>query len=261
MKDSFVYIWNNKTNNKKYIGYHKGSIDDGYICSSHNAEFWNDYNNPNMIFERDIVFEGTREECLIKEQEILKNIDISDEMYYNNARGSSINFTTEIKNKMSKSHKKWWDNLSDEKKIERAKKISEAKRGVPRSEETRKKISESNKGKIMSEDARKKISEANKGKNYHSDEHKKNLSDKMRGNTYGKMQTKEAREQKRKRFLENNPGKNKTDEHIKKISEGKKGSIPWNKGKKRKQIECPHCGKTGGDGLMQRWHFNNCKYK
>lgn len=27
----------------------------------------------------------------------------------------------------------------------------------------------------------------------------------------------------------------------------------------RKKIECPHCGKIGGDGNMQRWHLDNCK--
>jgi predicted GIY-YIG superfamily endonuclease len=26
-----------------------------------------------------------------------------------------------------------------------------------------------------------------------------------------------------------------------------------------KKITCPHCGKTGGETSMKRWHFNNCK--
>ena len=39
------------------------------------------------------------------------------------------------------------------------------------------------------------------------------------------------------------------------------GIPSWNKGKKRKRVECPHCGKVGGNGLMQRWHFDNCKHK
>ncbi len=30
-------------------------------------------------------------------------------------------------------------------------------------------------------------------------------------------------------------------------------------GRPRKKLECPHCMKLGGDGMMQRWHFNNCK--
>lgn len=27
------------------------------------------------------------------------------------------------------------------------------------------------------------------------------------------------------------------------------------------QVECPHCGKTGGTAIMGRWHFDNCKFK
>lgn len=27
------------------------------------------------------------------------------------------------------------------------------------------------------------------------------------------------------------------------------------------QITCPHCGKTGGNRIMPRYHFNNCKFK
>ena len=26
-------------------------------------------------------------------------------------------------------------------------------------------------------------------------------------------------------------------------------------------VQCPHCDKRGGLGIMKRWHFDNCKYK
>lgn len=29
----------------------------------------------------------------------------------------------------------------------------------------------------------------------------------------------------------------------------------------RPKLICPHCGKEGGTGNMQRWHFNNCRNK
>lgn len=32
-------------------------------------------------------------------------------------------------------------------------------------------------------------------------------------------------------------------------------------GKKYKRITCPHCGQTGGENVMQRHHFDNCKLK
>ena len=33
------------------------------------------------------------------------------------------------------------------------------------------------------------------------------------------------------------------------------------RGKIRKKEICPHCGKEGGEGIMHRWHFDNCKHK
>ena len=32
--NAFVYCWTDHRNNKLYVGSHKGSINDGYICSS-----------------------------------------------------------------------------------------------------------------------------------------------------------------------------------------------------------------------------------
>jgi len=74
-----------------------------------------------------------------------------------------------------------------------------------------------------------------------------------------------------------------TEEHKKNISLAKKG-VPnlWAVGKPgnrvglknsvahniaiglanagpQKIVECPHCGKLGGQSLMTRWHFNNCR--
>jgi len=60
--EAFVYIWTNKTKNRKYIGYHKGALDDGYISSTSNDNFWIDFDYDE--FEREIIFEGTRDECL-----------------------------------------------------------------------------------------------------------------------------------------------------------------------------------------------------
>ena len=32
--NSFVYCWTDKATSKLYVGFHKGAIDDGYVCSS-----------------------------------------------------------------------------------------------------------------------------------------------------------------------------------------------------------------------------------
>lgn len=37
------------------------------------------------------------------------------------------------------------------------------------------------------------------------------------------------------------------------------GRTPWNYGISQEKITCPHCNKTGGNSIMKRWHFDNCK--
>jgi hypothetical protein len=81
------------------------------------------------------------------------------------------------------------------------------------------------------------------------------------GNDFGKYQTIESREIKRRQFIENNPNKNPTEETKRKISESKKGIPSKFKGIQRKKIKCIYSDKMGGEGLMHRWHFENCKYK
>lgn len=55
---------------------------------------------------------------------------------------------------------------------------------------------------------------------------------------------------------EKNPnwGKTFSAETKRKLSEAKKG-IP------KPKVDCPHCGKIGGVGIMHRYHFDNCKLK
>lgn len=109
-----------------------------------------------------------------------------------------------------------------------------------------------------------KIVKKNKGKT-RSNEFKIKQSIRFMGENnpmFGKKQSDEFKNLKREYFLgENNPGKNKTDETKKKISRAKKGIPSKFKGIPRKKIICPHCGKIGGEGLMNRWHFDNCKFK
>lgn len=48
-----------------------------------------------------------------------------------------------------------------------------------------------------------------------------------------------------------NLGKVKSDETKLKLSLAQKG-------KKKKDAECPHCGKKGNENVMYRWHFDKC---
>lgn len=101
--------------------------------------------------------------------------------------------------------------------------------------ETRKKISDANRGRIVSQETREILSKKLKGTKPwnigipRSDETKKKLSD----------------------ALKNKP---LTDEHRKNISKAQKG-------RKYRISTCPHCNKSGGVNVMQKWHFDNCKHR
>lgn len=69
-------------------------------------------------------------------------------------------------------------------------------------------------------------------------------------------------------------GRKKTLEHRQKLSIASKGNKSnlgkvksdqtklkqslAQKGKKKKNAKCPHCGKIGNENVMYRWHFDNC---
>lgn len=270
MKNSFVYIWHNKTLNRKYIGYHKGIITDGYISSSSNPQFWDDFNNPTMMWERTILFSGTRDECLSFEQDCLKTIDLRSNEYYNNARGSSIIFTEEVRKKMSSSATERWKNTSIEEKNKYAERMHNSQLGRIKSDEERAKISKYSKGKTLEErlgkeraiEIGKKIHDGKIGKHYQSDDFKNKLSIRMKNNRLGSLISDSSREKKRILFLgDSNPGKYPTKETRDKISKAKLGKPSALKGIPRKKIQCPHCEKIGADFVMTRWHFDNCKLK
>ena len=65
-----------------------------------------------------------------------------------------------------------------------------------------------------------------------------------------------------------------SDTHLKSLAEagrrklGTKLPEEWkskigdsNRGKKQPKVVCPHCGRLGGAGAMNRWHFDKCKEK
>ena len=162
MTESFVYCWTNHTNKKLYVGYHKGSVDDGYICSSQSQSFWNDFNNPKMKWSRQIIAHGTAKECIGLEKVILKSLDLNE--HYNNAVGQSVVFTDEVRQKMSESSRgsknyNYGKSFSEETK----KKMSESRLGKVDSEETKLKKSLAKLGVARSKETIQKISFAKKG--------------------------------------------------------------------------------------------------
>jgi hypothetical protein len=77
--EAFVYRLNNITNGRYYIGYHKGTESDGYICSSKNYEFWQDLQE--CIFTRDVLHYGTKDECKLHESVLLSECFLDSKCY------------------------------------------------------------------------------------------------------------------------------------------------------------------------------------
>lgn len=86
--EAFVYCWTDHKKNMLYVGSHKGSIDDGYICSS--KIMLKEYNNRSQDFSRQIVAYGNYEDIRNLEFKILKAANASkDDTFYNLHNGAS----------------------------------------------------------------------------------------------------------------------------------------------------------------------------
>lgn len=102
--DSFVYCWTDHKNKKLYVGVHKGSLTDGYICSSKNMK--EQYNSRPEDFTRQIVAEGNYQDMVVLEAAILRSVNAKlNENFYNahNGDGKFYNkgHTEETKKKLS----------------------------------------------------------------------------------------------------------------------------------------------------------------
>ena len=122
-------------------------------------------------------------------------------------------------------------------------------------------------GRTQSAETKKKMGDAHRGEknhNYgkhHSAEHKKKLSVSQMGKTIspetrakmseaamGKIISPETR----KKLSAAGMDRTHSPETRQKIGESNKGKI-------YERITCPHCSKIGGNNIMKRWHFANCR--
>ena len=156
MKEAFVYSWRNKTDNRLYVGYHKGLSTDGYVTSS--KIFMADFKKNPANFERYIIAEGLLADMRKLETAILMaaNASDSDEFYnqHNNnskngvlihslktkkkiaARAKGRVASVETKKKMSETHKARWA-AGFQHSPEAMAKMLAAHLGTKRSEETK----------------------------------------------------------------------------------------------------------------------------
>jgi len=106
--------------------------------------------------------------------------------------------------------------------------------------ETRLKVSKSMLGIKNTEQHNKNISISNTGKTRTPEQNKRNSNDRK-----GKTASDETKE----KMSNSHKGTPKSEQHR------------LNMCKPKPRIECPYCNKIGANGLMKRYHFDNCKLK
>ena len=173
--ESFVYCWTDKKTNKLYIGSHKGSIDDGYVCSS--KYMLKEYNDRPNDFSRQIVATGNINDIRKLETKILKSANARlDEMFYNRHDNDGFFFEGWKKGEMSEEHKK---------------KMSEAKKGKKISKEHHSKLVANRKGSKNSPEHKAALIASRIGSK-HSDETKQKMSKKKLENPNTKKNASDA---------------------------------------------------------------------
>jgi hypothetical protein len=104
------------------------------------------------------------------------------------------------------------------------------------------------KGRIVSDETKKKISNSLKG--HEGYKHNKDHCDKLSKMFKGRKSPMKGKSQ-------SDDTKLKISEHTKKRWDN--GELTSYSGYKHELVKCPYCDKIGGKGLMNRWHFENCK--
>lgn len=108
-------------------------------------------------------------------------------------------------------------------------------------------------GRIYSTETLEKISKSNTGK-IQSEKTKQKRAESLRGKRRTEEQRKRQSASAKKRWINQDPIAEEA--RRKKIKEARAKQVITTV-----QVTCPHCGKTGGNRIMPRYHFDNCKEK
>lgn len=163
-KDTFGYQWIRKSTGEFYRGIHTGDPEDNYAGSG--VAFMKKYGGQDKTackepedWVRNVLFIGTREECLLWESLVVTEREVSNPKCLNLIQGGQsgvVGYSHTEKTKAS---------------------ISNSMTGRKLSEETKQKMSNSRKGKPFSEEHKKALSVAAKNKKPITDEHRRKLSE------------------------------------------------------------------------------------
>lgn len=170
MMESFVYLWIDLVgfnNMRFYVGSHKGTPDDGYVCSSKLMK--EQFQNRQSDFRRIILAEGSFEDIRKLEADILRSLNVRENLKFYNQHNGDGNFynkghSEETKRKIGQSQPTVKPRIN-ELSPETLKNIGKWNKGRVRTEEHKKKLRTANLGKKQSEETKRKISISNKGKN------------------------------------------------------------------------------------------------
>jgi hypothetical protein len=225
----YVYVGTRRTDGRIYIGARSANVrENRNVIDDFGIKYFTSSNN--VIFDEfdwEILYIGnTKEEVFEFEGELI-DAYLRAGVLVNKKGNSGFNnggqpHSEESKLKMRKP-----------KSEEHKESFSKARKGIPLSEEHKANMSAARKGKPLSEEHKQSLSKAKIGKPK-SEEHKENMSKSLKG-------------------------KPKSEEHKENMSKSLKGRQSPVKGIQQKTITCPHCGKSGGNSLMTRYHFDNCK--
>jgi len=130
---AFVYCWTDHQTNKLYIGVHKGTPDDGYVCSS--RLMFEEYKDRPKDFTRQIIASGTWEDMYKFESKLLAALNAAaDDGFYNKFNGFGQPLTEDAKKKIGQKSLERWMNLPDEVKKNWSIKSHQQLKGVAKSE-------------------------------------------------------------------------------------------------------------------------------
>jgi len=169
-KTSGIYKIINKANSKYYVGSsnniykrwhdHKWRLNHSSHNNPHLQNAWYKYGK--NVFEFIIVEKASKEKLIEVEQKYLDIAKTEPDKCYNiNFRSDVMNITDEMKEKISKSLKKYYEMYNSGK----IRKIRKTTLGRIFSPEQRKHLSESHTGKTLSEESRQKVRLAHSGRN------------------------------------------------------------------------------------------------
>lgn len=243
-REAFVYCWSDFGTNKLYIGVHKGTPDDGYVCSS--KPMLEEYTKRPNDFSRQIIAMGVYPEMYTLETAILKAAEADKSPGFYN---------------MTLNHGPFY--CKGPHSPEHVEKRIAPLRGRKRSPEDVEKIASQLRGRKMPPGFGAKISFILKSKQRKaSEETKKKQSLALIGKPLSEETKIKMGTAARKRCQKEIERQRLHDMCVTRGMLGKTHS-PETKELLRqlssRQITCLHCGKIGGISAMKRWHFDNCK--